>query len=36
VLLTIDGVGTTEIMRRTGKANTAVWRCQTGLVTTSK
>jgi transposase len=28
VLLTADGIGTTEIMRRTGKAKTAVWRWQ--------
>src|SRR5918912_2898000 len=28
VLLTADGFGTTEIMRRTGKAKTAVWRWQ--------
>ena len=28
VLLTADGVGTTEVMRRTGKAKTAVWRWQ--------
>jgi len=28
VLLTADGWGTTEIMRRTGKAKTAVWRWQ--------
>src|SRR5687768_6249096 len=28
VLLTADGCGTTEIMRRTGKAKTAVWRWQ--------
>jgi transposase len=28
VLLTADGLGTTEIMRRTGKAKTAVWRWQ--------
>ena len=28
VLLTADGCGTTEIMRRTGKAKTAVWRRQ--------
>jgi transposase len=28
LLLTRDGVGTTEIMRRTGKAKTVVWRWQ--------
>ncbi len=28
VLLTADGVGTVEIMRRTGKSKTAVWRWQ--------
>jgi transposase len=28
VLLTADGVGTVEIMRRTGKAKTCVWRWQ--------
>jgi len=28
VLLTADGLGTNEIMRRTGKAKTAVWRWQ--------
>src|SRR3712207_9379829 len=28
VLLTADGLGATEIMRRTGKAKTAVWRWQ--------
>ena len=28
VLLTADGVGTSEIMRRTGKAKTCVWRWQ--------
>jgi hypothetical protein len=28
VLLTADGLGTTEIMRRIGKAKTAVWRWQ--------
>jgi transposase len=28
VLLTANGLGTTEIMRRTGKAKTAVWRWQ--------
>jgi hypothetical protein len=28
VLLTADGCGTGEIMRRTGKAKTAVWRWQ--------
>ena len=28
VLLTADGCGTTKIMRRTGKAKTAVWRWQ--------
>jgi transposase len=28
VLLTADGVGTAEIMRRTGKSKTAVWRWQ--------
>ena len=28
VLLTVDGRGTAEIMRRTGKAKTAVWRWQ--------
>ncbi|MBC4019383.1 IS630 family transposase [Siccirubricoccus deserti] len=28
VLLTADGLGTAEIMRRTGKAKTAVWRWQ--------
>ena len=28
ILLTADGLGTTEIMRRTGKAKTAVWRWQ--------
>ena len=28
VLLTANGAGTTEIMRRTGKAKTAVWRWQ--------
>src|SRR3712207_2202455 len=28
VLLTADGCNTTEIMRRTGKAKTAVWRWQ--------
>jgi len=28
VLFTADGLGTTEIMRRTGKAKTAVWRWQ--------
>jgi transposase len=28
VLLTADGCGTTQIMRRTGKAKTAVWRWQ--------
>src|SRR3712207_417965 len=28
VLLTADGCGTAEIMRRTGKAKTAVWRWQ--------
>jgi DNA invertase Pin-like site-specific DNA recombinase len=26
VLLTADGVGTNEIMRRTGKSKTCVWR----------
>ena len=26
VLLSADGVGTTEIMRRTGKSKTCVWR----------
>ncbi len=26
VLLTANGLGTAEIMRRTGKAKTAVWR----------
>ena len=30
VLLTADGCGTTEIMRRTGKAKTAVWRTPLG------
>ncbi len=28
VLLSADGVGTTEIMRRTGKSKTCVWRRQ--------
>jgi transposase len=28
VLLTSDGVGTNEIMRRTGKSKTCVWRWQ--------
>ena len=28
VLLTADGVGTNEIMRRTGKSKTCVWRWQ--------
>src|SRR5687768_206527 len=28
ILLTMDGCGTTVIMRRTGKAKTAVWRWQ--------
>src|SRR5580704_17040745 len=28
VLLTADGVGTVEIMRRTGKSKTCVWRWQ--------
>src|SRR6476659_5112601 len=28
VLLSADGVGTTEIMRRTGKSKTCVWRWQ--------
>lgn len=28
VRLTADGLGTNEIMRRTGKAKTAVWRWQ--------
>src|SRR5665213_3269653 len=28
VLLSADGVGTNEIMRRTGKSNTCVWRWQ--------
>ena len=28
VLLSADGVGTSEIMRRTGKAKTCVWRWQ--------
>jgi len=28
VLLTADGIGTAEIMRRTDKAKTAVWRWQ--------
>ena len=28
ILLTADGCGTNEIMRRTGKARTAVWRWQ--------
>jgi len=28
VLLTADGIGTVEIMRRTGKSKTAVWRWQ--------
>ena len=28
VLLSADGVGTVEIMRRTGKSKTCVWRCQ--------
>jgi transposase len=28
VLLTADGIGTAEIMRRTGKSKTAVWRWQ--------
>ena len=28
VLLSVDGVGTNEIMRRTGKSKTCVWRWQ--------
>src|SRR5215213_2462003 len=28
VLLSADGVGTTEIMRRAGTSKTCVWRCQ--------
>ena len=28
VLLTVDGVGTNEIMRQTGKSKTCVWRWQ--------
>jgi len=28
VLLTADGIGTVEIMRRTGKSKTCVWRWQ--------
>lgn len=32
VLLTADGLGTTEIIHRTGKAKTAVWRCQERLM----
>lgn len=28
VLLSAEGVGTVEIMRRTGKSKTCVWRCQ--------
>jgi hypothetical protein len=28
ILVTADGCGTNEIMRRTGKAKTVVWRCQ--------
>ena len=28
ILLSADGVGTTEIMRRTGKSKTCVWRWQ--------
>ena len=32
VLLTADGVGTNEIMRRTGKSKTCVWRWQERFV----
>lgn len=28
VFLTADGLGTTEIMRRTAKSKPCVWRCQ--------
>jgi winged helix-turn helix protein len=33
VLLTSDGLGTVEIMRRTGKSKTAVWRWQERFMT---
>src|SRR3954453_14050006 len=32
VLLSADGVGTNEIMRRTGKSKTCVWRGQEGFM----
>jgi len=35
VLLTSDGVGTNEIMRRTGKSKTVVWRWQERFMTAS-
>jgi transposase len=34
VQLTADGLGTVEIMRRTGKSNTCVWRWQERFITT--
>ena len=33
VLLTVDGLGTVEIMRRTGKSKTCVWRWQERFMT---
>ena len=33
VLLTADGLGTVEIMRRTGKSKTCVWRWQDRFMT---
>ena len=30
ILLSVDGVGRNEIMRRTGKSKTCVWRWQDG------
>ena len=32
VLLTADGVGTNEIMRRTAKSKTCIWRWQERLI----